>query len=289
MIWNDVLKYTIKTGDPSRLINFLGATLIAGEIYNVARDYLTGREESVTFQLQKTPEEREIGRALINDLIDGGGIGMLADFTYGVFDWATGVSARTGRNIWEAVENIKTTPSLTVEALEKLAAKELSPYRQAKDVIRKVDEARDPANISTDYMRARAKAFRFSKEKEHPGVIGAIDGWLDSAMFGQSRFDIGDNSLAYEMIQRSIIVGDVEDAAQYVEHIIRNSDSPSKAAAGLKSSARSRSPLGPISAEHRAEFRDSMTPSEWEDFEDINDQFIDLYAEAVDIGKRRVR
>ena len=279
MIWNDVVKYTVKTGDVSRLVNFLAGTLVAGEIYNIARDLITGRKESVTSQLQ-TPNP-ELGRALLNDLLDGGVVGMLADFTYGIFDWASGVSARTAANTWDVALNALEATELTPEAIERLVEREVSPYRQAKHLLERYKESRDPLNISSDYFQAKSEVYRWKFKQDNGTTPSVIKSYTHDVMFGQPSFQIGENTLAYEMIQRSIISGDIKEASEYALYVITNSKEPVEAIRGLRSSMNSRSPFGSIPAKERGLFVKSQT---YKDYNDINQQFIEMYIQAIELA-----
>lgn len=262
LIWNDVLKYTVKTGDPTRLLGFLIGTLIAGEIYNILRDWLFGKDESLLSQMRKDPEGRRIGMAIFNDLIDGGGVGMIADFTYGIYDWASGVTLRTAKNVSDTVRNIRNAPALTPQALERLAEREISPYRQIKAAMSKLDATVDKGNISRQYNQTRAAAWLYKEGKENPTAADKAMAWTDDAIWGRPDYGIGENTLAYELASRQIVAGDIDDAAKYLSYILSRADDRKKALTGIKQSMARRAPLGPIAQRDLAAFLRSLPADE---------------------------
>ena len=67
-------------------------------MYNICRDFLFDKDESILSQFLKDDKERKLVKAILNDLLDGGVVGVFADLSYGIYDWATGVSARTAKS-----------------------------------------------------------------------------------------------------------------------------------------------------------------------------------------------
>ncbi|MFA7050405.1 MAG: hypothetical protein WC164_04845, partial [Patescibacteria group bacterium] len=303
LIWNDVLKYTVKTyirkadsgkysvqiGDPTRLIGFIIGTLIAGEIYNILRDWLFGKDESLVSQMRKDPEGRRIGMAIFNDLIDGGGVGMIADFTYGIFDWASGVTLRTAKNVSDAARNIRNAPALIPQALEQLAEREISPYRQVKQVMQKLDARVDQGNISRQYNQTRAAAWLYKEGKENPTAADKAMAWTDDAIWGRPDYGIGENTLAYELASRQIIVGDIDDAAKYLSYILSRADDRKKALTGIKQSMARRSPMGPVAERDRAAFLRSLPDDERHRAVATQRMYLKNYQEALRRAIRSAR
>ena len=255
MIWRDVAKYTVKAHDPSRLIGFLIGTLIAGELYNILRDFLFDKKESLLSQYVKDEKEREVALAIVNDLLDGGVVGMLADFSYGIYDWVTGVSARTAKNTWDTALHIKKRPSLTFHALERLAEKELTPYRQVKRLADKVDRKWfNENNISKAHYKWRAESWKYREGKKNPTAMDKVGAYADRVMMGTQDYGVGENTLAYELAARQVIVGDVRDAAKYLRIILRDADDRAAAIRSIRSSKTSRSPLGKVAQKDRSKF-----------------------------------
>jgi len=285
MIWRDVVKYTVKTGDPTRLLGFLIGTLIAGELYNILRDFLFDKKESILSQYLKDPKERETAMAILNDLLDGGVVGMLADFSYGIYDWATGVSARTAANVWETALHIKKKPSLTLQALERLAEKEITPYRQIKRLAEKIDRKYiNPKNISKEYYDWRSEGWKWNNAKENPTATDKVKAYTDQVLMGTPDYGVGENTLAYELAARQVIAGDVEDAAKYLKIILADSKKNRKETlAAIRQSQSSRSPLGKIAVKDRNEFLRGYTPERRRNAIAIQNQYNLNYKKAINI------
>jgi hypothetical protein len=223
MIWNDVAKYTVKTGDPSRLVGFLIGTLIAGEIYNILRDLLYDKDESIVSTLMAGGDEKDVARAALGDLLDGGVVGMMADFTYGIYDWVTGVSFNTAANIKEAVVASYKRPEMTLSALNRLIQKEVTPVRQVMKLVDKIDrEFVNSRNVTKDFFRVRDWAWEYVDSYQNPEMKDKIVKVADDLVYGKTQYKPGDNTLAYQMAARQLQVGDIDDAAKFFKDILDN-------------------------------------------------------------------
>ena len=257
MIYEDVLKYTIKTGDPTRLVGFVVGTALAGELYNIARDAILHKDESLTSQLQKPSEERRLGKAIINDLLDGGVVGVISDFVYGLWDWALGVTYRTSKNVSDTAKYIKESPGLFGPALEKLLTQEFQPWKQAKGIWERWDAAHNANNLSVPYTHWRAAAFEWKDTKKAPGLLGKVDYYADRMLWGRTEYEIGPHSLAYELAARQVVAGDLDEAAKFLKYILHDCKTAAerkKTLTAIAQSMNSRSPLGPIAEKDRHAF-----------------------------------
>ncbi|KKK52857.1 hypothetical protein LCGC14_3100700, partial [marine sediment metagenome] len=159
-IWNDVIKYTVKTGDISRMVRFLIATAMVGEVYNISRDFLTDRRESLTNTLIDGRPQKDVVISLLNAFFDGGGIGILADFTYGFTDWLIGPSGSTVKNVRDTVARIYKEPDLAPQAVLKAITKEVQPVKQTRQIVNQVDrEHFNKNNITKQYAKWRAEGY----------------------------------------------------------------------------------------------------------------------------------
>jgi hypothetical protein len=260
MIWQDIVKYTLKTRDPTRLIGFVLGTIIAGEIYSIMRDLLFGKDQSVLSQVKKEPESRNVAKAVLTDLAYGGMWGLLSDLSYGIWDWAGGVSLKTGRNLIETAANIKKGGiDMAVPAIENLLSNEMTLYRQAKAALSRLDQVRDPDNVGSAYIQWRAKAWQWTEDHKAPTLLAKADAYTDDILFGKPKYEVTGNTLAYEMASRQAVDGDIEEAAAFVGHILKNSDDPAKALSAVMASMTRSSPLGPIAEKDRKAFLDSLS------------------------------
>lgn len=286
MIWQDVIKYTAKTGDFSRLLAFMTGTLIAGEFYNIMRDFLFDKRESVLAQYFNDDEEKDYIVAVLNDMLDGGIVGMLADFSYGIKDWVTGVSSRTAHNIWDAGNYMVKSPKLIPQALENLIEKEVTPYRQIKKQVDKLDRwLLNEGNITKEYTRWRAEGWEWYNNKQNPTLYKKIKAYTDDVVNGKVDYGIGEDTLAYEMASRQIIVGDVDDAAKYIAYIIDNSDKPIEdSLKGIRGSMKNRAPLGKVAEKDRENFLKKYAPEERRNAKEINNMYLRNYQEAINLA-----
>jgi len=290
MIWNDVIKYTVKSKDPTRLIGFLVGTIIAGELYNIVRDFLFDDDDSILSQFRQDPSQRQLAKAILNDLLDGGVVGMLADFTYGVYDWATGVSAKTGKNIWKTGEYIKESPRLTFQALELLMEREITPYRQIKRMGEKVDRAWiNKDNISRLHYKWRSIGWEWREQKENPTIVDKTKSYADRVMYGADEYPVGENTLAYEMASRQIVAGDVDDAAKYLAYILSRADDKDKAWTAIKSSMSTRAPLGKVADKDASEFLAQFSPEEQAEAKAVHKKYESMYKQAMGKARELVR
>ncbi|MFH1371789.1 MAG: hypothetical protein ABII09_10970 [Planctomycetota bacterium] len=283
MIWNDVIKYTVKTGDVRRLAGFIVGTILAGELYNIVRDYLYEKDESITSQFFK--EDKHWAKAVFNDLVDGGIVGMLADFSYGIYDWAAGPSLSTGRNIREAVVAAYKRPSLTVPAITRLIQQEVTPARQVIKTWDKIDRRFiNKRNITKDYFRVRDWAWQYRNGYLEPDMLDKIQGGADDLIYGKVRYKPGDNTLAYQMAARQIMVGDIEDARAYFKNIIENSEEKdtSKLISTIERTMKSHySPYGHILDEKEADFLIQLPEKERGIAKNVQEQWQKNMAESL--------
>jgi hypothetical protein len=286
MIWRDVVKYTAKTGDPTRLIYFLMGTLIAGELYNILRDFLFDKKESVLSQYRKDPKERELALAILNDLFDGGMVGVFADFAFGIKDWVTGVSVRTGKNVVRTGVEIYKKPRLTAHALELLVEKEITPYRQVKRLAQRVDRKMfNQGNISKQYYDWRAEGWKWRHRKENPSAADKVEAYADRVIMGPVDYKVGENTLALELAARQVIVGDVRDAAKYLRIIIRDEDNLKKALQGIRQSKSNRSPLGKVAQKDRAKFFEGYTAKRKAEALEVQRKYNSMYEQAITLAR----
>ncbi|HEC65813.1 MAG TPA: hypothetical protein ENI23_10985, partial [bacterium] len=168
-MYKDVLKYTLATGDPSRLARFLIGTWLAGEIYNIARDFLTDKDESLLSTL-RDPDGRnvkEISKSIANALVDGGIVGILADLTYGITDWVFGPTVGSIESIARTTIAVKNAPATTIDGLKKFLLDDVPAAKQAQGVLDRIDRTFfDDDNLTENYAKWRQRSFEFRKKKD---------------------------------------------------------------------------------------------------------------------------
>jgi hypothetical protein len=286
MVWRDVAKYTVKTGDPSRLIGFMTGVLVTGELYNIARDWLYDKDESLLSAMTDDEKRnaKEIGVRILTDMLDGSGYGMIMDFTYGIFDWAKGVPAGTFKNVKELGTSVVKEPSLTPEALRRFVEKEATPARQTKAVIDKIDrEFFNPNNITEQYYKYRSAAFEYKKGYLSPTWKEKVIGIHDDVFWGSESRAPGKNTLTHQMMARQIVVGDYKDAVDYAALALKNEDEST-----LKSIMNSfYSPVGPVKEEKRRDFYKELGSKEGSEARKMQDDFERQVDKIVRVARRR--
>jgi hypothetical protein len=258
-IYNDVMKYTLKTGDPTRLVRWMAGTAIAGELYNLIRDLLFDRDESITKKAVEGESPSELALALGNDFFDGGGVGMFADFSYGLTNWAVGVSGNSLKNFSRFTTDVYDNPSNAADAFGQLAEREASAIRQVRSILTKIDQIDNEGSLSAEYWPARSKAFDWQDDKRLPTTGKKVGKALKEFLMGRPEFERNAKTLSYELAARQIIVGDIDDAAKHLGRIledieINSVDDITKAIKGIKGSGDRKSPLGPVKDADMEEF-----------------------------------
>jgi len=283
MIYNDVLKYTVKTGDPSRLIGFLLGTLIAGEIYNILRDFLYNKDESMLSGfLGGKDEASEYAVRALNDLADGGVVGMLVDFSYGLYNWVKGPIAGTAKNIAELATSTYKEPVLAPQAFTRLIEKEVAPARQIKSILDKIDaKVINEDNIIREYYTYRAAAFEFKDGYLKPTWKEKVIEYTDDVIWGKDEYKPGDTTLTHQMLARQITVGDYEDAKRYVKLALKKEDK----SVLLRTMKTHYSPVGPVRQSERDSFYRQLE-EDGRDAKRIQDRWVKSLERIVDSTER---
>lgn len=263
-IWNDVIVDTVKNRDPSKLVRWLVTMALMGELYNILRDFALGKDESLLKTLADKDRKnvKDVSSAILKDIIDGGGVGILADIMYGLPNLIGGPTAQTLTNISDAVIKTVWSPSKLDDVVAQLAIKETPAFRQAQGILDKIDAQYQKKNITQDYFQVRRQSFDWAYEKKYPTktdkakkfFVGAIAGWTKNVP--QER------TLNYEMAIRQIMVGDTEDASEHMFFLLKSAKGDEELLSveqGITSSINNASPLGKVAAKDMSEFFSGMS------------------------------
>ena len=258
-IVKDVINYGVKTGDWSRLSRFMIATWLMGEMYNVARDELTNKDESVLSKA-KGGTRTEILTSIANDFADGGGIGFIPDITYGLGNWLAGPTTATGAKIFEAVDNARGTATAT-EAIGQFLMDDVPALRQAQGVIDNLDSIFEENNLTENYARWQGRSRKFRKKKGDK-IAGSL---LSRTARGIGTKRVSERTLSLDMIARQVLVGDYDDATKHMERVFEQTEVQDikKVISSFKQSMRNNSPFGNIAKKDMAEFASPFTPEEF--------------------------
>ena len=283
LIYERVVKEAI-LGNPVPLAKFVAWTVLMGELYNIARDLLTGREESLTVGLARRPDQRTpegVALRVLKDMADGGGVGILADLLWGLEGWVLGPVGSTLSNAKRALIHTAHRPSQAPEALWDFVTREVSVGRQIGPLRRRLmGEER-----FFQYRKWRDRSFEWREEKEAdtPGkkaarVVGDILG-------GRTQtFETTERTLSYSYAARAITAGDVDRAAEYLARVLedaKNGRERAEIVRGIRQSMASQSPLGPVAERDLRRFLRQFPPEDRAEARRLQREWVRDYERAI--------
>lgn len=293
LIWNNVVKEAVK-GHTAPLVKFLGWTFLMGEIYNIARDSVTGNEESFTFSNLRDPSANdsagEVGLRVLKNIGDGGGLGLLQDILWGVSDFIAGpFYGSTMTNLGEAAIHSIQRPAQTGLALVRFVGRESSVLKQAGPMRQRIDRLQDENNRYFEVRRWRGRAFDFRRDREAEGLGALAQRTATEAITGRfRRFTPTPNTLSYGYTADAITAGDVDEAGEYLSRVLSGLDAEELegAVSAIRSSMAARSPLGPIAEADRVEFLRSFPASQRSEALSLNGKWRRDYIGALQAAVR---
>jgi hypothetical protein len=291
-LYQHVAKEAVK-GNVAPLVKFIGFTMLAGEIYNVARDGITGSEQSATAAAVQGKPPREVAARVLQDFVDGGGVGMLYDLTYGIGSWLGGPLYSTAKNLSSAAVDIARRPEQAGTALMKFAERELSVSKQITPQIRRVQKMfGDAGGTYFEYNRWRSRAFKYEKEKPTGDRQGRAQDAVVQAIEGRKQFGSSSRTLSYTYAARAVTAGDTAAARTYLERVLgdaRNRQELGDIESAVRRSMNSQSPLGPISEDDEQDFLKQYQPEERREAKRTQEAWIRLYERALSSAVRSTK
>ena len=289
-IYKDVLKYGIQTGDYSRLARFMIATWMVGELYNISRDAILNKDESVLSKL-KGGTRTEILMAIGKDLTDGGVVGMISDFTYGITDWAAGPTVSSISGIADAIDQARGTATLP-EALGQFLLQDIPALRQAQGLLDTLDRKffdDQKNNLTENYARWQGRSFDF-RLKEGESKLDIIGNRIMRSLRGVPQKKVTKRSLSLNMIARQVLVGDYDDAAQHIKRVIKQTEVQDLESTiqSLKQSMRNNSPFGNISSKKLGLFITQFDKDEAIEGLKLQEQWLKGYAQSLDMAVKEL-
>ncbi len=263
-VWNDVIKDTVKHRDPSKMIGWLVSMAITGEVYNILRDFILGKDESLLKTLSDAERRnaRDISITILKDMIDGGAIGIISDIIYGLPNLIGGPSAQTLTNIGDTTAKVIWNVSQAKDAIKQLAIKETPALRQTQAVFDKIDARFNQNNLTQDYYKWRRRAWEWAHKKKFPKLGDKAKEAAVKSLLGWTKRVPQERTLSYEMITRNILVGDTETASEFLFFLLRSAETPQEQESierGIQTALRSASPLGNVAEDDLGVFFQSMT------------------------------
>ncbi len=263
-VWNDVIKDTVKHRDPSKMIGWLVSMAITGEIYNILRDFILGKDESLLKTLSDSERRnaKDISITILKNIIDGGAVGIFADIIYGLPNLIGGPSAQTLVNMGDTTAKVIWNVSQAKDALKQMAVKETPALRQTQALLDKIDARFNQKNLTQDYYKWRRRAWEWSHNKRFPKLSDKAKEVAIKSLLGWTRRVPQERTLSYEMTIRNILVGDTERASDFLFFLLKNADSPDEQESierGIQTALQQSSPLGRVAEDDLGEFFKSMT------------------------------
>lgn len=298
-IYNDALKESLK-GNPLPLVRFITATTLAGEAYNIARDSILGKEESLLTNIlnREDVDAKDIGIMLAKDLIDGGGVGMFADMTWGITDWVMGPSIAT---LDDAKETIVTggrelarldKPGVQAagQAIKSFGARQIPATRQFAGALAKADKAfGNEFNDTISYNKWKGRTFKFSLGQKELGDRAFET--VSRTVQGPPQFPIGKDSFMLKTVAAQITLGDTKDAVDYLSGLLEGLQGKERTEmkTSIKASMRTRSPLGGIDKKDRGKFFNEFSDEDVDEVVDLNNAWLARYREALIAADERTQ
>jgi len=263
-IWRDVLEEAFKHGNAGPLVRFIVAMLITGELYSLARDLLLDRDDSITrlYFSGRKADAQEWAARVATSFARGGGLGFVADLTYGILPFFAGPFGSTvgnvieqGRNAINPVPGVgQGGPSQLIPAARKLVEGQVAAVRQAQGLYGAVErQFSEKAKRAKEYRHAREAARDFKP----PTAAGVVADDLDTMLYGRDPFRPGPFTLPMASAARCLDFGDTDGAAAYIRACLKSRKGESdrkQALATIRRMLSSHSPLGPVSDKHLPAF-----------------------------------
>ena len=287
-IWNDVIKDAVQNRDPTKIIRWLVSMAMMGEIYNIIRDFILGRDESLlkTLSQEERRNAKDISVTILKDMVDGGAVGIMADLLYGLPNLIGGPSAATVKNFGDATAKTIWNPSQAKDALAQVAQKETPALKQAQGILDKIEAQFNKDNLTQDYYKVRRDAFEFKFQKQHPTLSKKIKSRAVKAILGWVKNIPTERTFSYEMATRQILSGDIEAASEHMFALLKTAGTDEEQIisiqSGIQSSLRNASPLGPVSDADLEEFLQGMSSKQKKDILNLQTQWDTNTAQAYE-------
>jgi hypothetical protein len=267
-IWERVVREAAK-GNGMPLSRFLLATFFLGELYNNARDLVTGQERSMLRRglagRYKDDDDKgmnlkaaNVGADIIRNIGDGGGIALMMDVMYG---WQSILGGPVGSTLLNAVRSQQHRTAASGQNLSSVLDfldKEFVMTNQYEglwnNITRSVEE--DTPRYF-EYNRWRDRSYAYLNDRDAPGFVAKAKATHSRFWAGQSRHLPTERSLTYEDSQDAITDGDVSKAAGLMEELLltgKTTAARTSIERGIRTARDQRSPLGPVPGDERADF-----------------------------------
>ncbi len=270
LIYRDVVAEA-RHGNPMPAMRFLLAGFLVGELYNLARDLLYDKEESLTVGvlMAQSTENRRIGTRVLNNFLDGGVIGIFADVVYGSGNFILGPAGGSFINGLDAIIEAGYTPGpARAEVLLAAAKKEVPAIRQFEGVWKMVSKGLGDENNFAAYQKARNLAAEIDETVEDD-LLADIGQFTARALApAHTRFPFTERTFLLRKASLAIASGDdadISEAASMIAQMYTAADPEDRVSVrrGILSALKRKSPLGAVKKRNMREFRGRLTPLEF--------------------------
>lgn len=295
MIYRDTL-VEARHGNMMPMLRFVIAGEVVGELYNILRDILYGREESISVNLWKNPNKttkERLAVSMLNNLADGGVVGIFADAVYGVDGFIGGPAASTMGNIADLVDGTLVTPGADKAGVFKdFLEKEIPAIRQMEGAWKFFKRAagNEAEQNMLDYHSARTRIREVNRDIEETGGDVALR-YARRVVKGFQSYDLTARTYDIRAAAEAIAKGTpdyIEAASERISDVLVDTDERKlmDARNSLKSALMNRAPLSSVNKRNRAEFRKRFTTEEWKIFTDIDTKYRIGVGKAFGMGVR---
>lgn len=246
-------------GNVAPLAQYLMGSIMVGEVYNLIRDVLEGRDRSLTGLIARGKgTTREYGQRLLNNFVQGGAFGMVADMMFGFGDWIVGPPGGVFEDITKAAAHTVEAPTMAPEAMGQMLERLVST-RQFYGIWDQIERvAGKEENIAAKMARWRERVRNLKLAEKKPGVGGLITEELSRFFQGHPRYEVGEDTLALQLAGSQVRIGDIDDAVGYMAIVLRKAKDYDDYQARVTKIRQSMSSKSPLAGAKKGRFRGQM-------------------------------
>jgi len=292
-VWERVFKEAVY-GNFAPMVKFAAAATIFGELTNFTRDAVTGSDRSITSLVTRRSADQltteEVAVRAFGAFLQQGGIGMMADLTFGVTDWIGGPMAGTTRNLLRLAQDgahgvMNLDPDQIGLALREFGTRDVVLPRQVNQTFNQIASVFEEERVDrTDYFRFRQEGFRFVRDQEAGGLPGRVGQEVIRAFSGRPNFPRTERTLRFQYARQAVTNGDLDQAEEYMTELLgqaKDREEFGRILDGLRGSAASGSPLGAVPGRLERDFLTQLTPERRERLLELERRWLRNFNTAI--------
>jgi len=272
------------------------------EIWNLARDVLFDRQESITVKLLTDPSQldskEEWALQIINHFADGAVIGIVTDLVWGWDGFVGGPLWTTLRDTsFDLVGPAKNMsfPTMFATANEVLGT-QVPAVGLSQSIIKKAEEAFREDNFFPEYRRARTRAREFASDIDQQSKASEV---ATDVLVGRRGFLPTPRTLRFQYAFDNVASGDKNAARRYLRSVLSEPETAEERETverSVQAALRSRAPLGPLTSARdwrnsdkvKQLFRD-VGPEEAKELRDLQVRYLREATRVLREAKKEVR